>query len=363
MKIYSVPIIKVGTPYQRPSWRYDALLNPLKYGLSELLSRSEDSVNPGFAKRLINRGEVRPSSVFTIPDYFRRIQTKLPKNLADRLERVWTSHYYKTHKRKINFNLNKNSIPFSWNHTKVKNFRDPYFQKLVLHFFNYEYHDDIEFAVRFWKSAENSEIKRYFGYSFYARLSDKTIAHRWNITIPQVKAIRHLFFDFSHFPKDRITAWALMRQLAEMQEIDAEDFARYKKVYDLGELGIKMIEDYYRLTAEEKIECEKFLGASAVVNTIQLNVSIRDAKDALNYNSVIGNFAKLSILREELRQKEATLRLTELNIMKASKDLNISIDKVQEEDLHLLEAMKELSKYDHEPKFTKFADLLALNKS
>jgi len=189
-------------------------------------------------------------------------------------------------------------------------------------------------------------------------LSDVTIAKRWKITVDKVEALRCLFFDFSHFPTDKVGAWALLRQFAEGAVIKETDFYVYKKIHDLGELGMKMVENYHHLTEREKDTCKNFLGETAIENAIHLNLCIRTSKDAWNYTNVVSNFAKYSLLKEELRQKEAALRLTELQITRMSKENSKSeATGILREDEDLLKAMKEISKIDSTPRFTTFSSL------
>lgn len=356
--MFEIPVVKIGTPYQKPSWRFDCLSNPRKYGMESFCSKIVP--NAGFMKRLVAKGVSR-TSVYKLPNYVLALSKTLPPNLYFILERTWNKHYFKTHKRKITFSPgSKNDTPICWNQRKVEEINDAPLRELISHCFNFRHSTNVDYAIKLFSSADNSEIKRFLGYSFYANIPDKTIAKRWNLTLPLVKTIKNLFFDFSYFPKDRIAAWAVMRQLAESGDIDHIDFQRFKRIFDLGELGIKMIEDFFNLTPEEKEKCEEFLGATSVSNTINLHLSIRTTKDALAYSNVVSNFARISLLKEELRQKDATLRLTELNIQKASKELGNAASGLQAEDQALLEMMRECSKFDTTPQFLAFNDLMSL---
>lgn len=360
MKFNQVPVIKIGTPFQRPSWRYDAALNPHKYGFDCYISElTEDA---GFAKRLVSKG-VKPSEVYTYPEYFKELSRELTRGQSEMLEKTWNKSYFRNRKRKLSFSEALiESIPISWNITKLDQLNDDYLKKLIYHLFDYVCDDDIARALEFGLSESNAELKRWLGYAFFVGMTDIQVAKRWRLNINRVKAIRMLFFDFSHLPSDPIASWSIMRQLAENSEIDEADFSRYKEMRSLGEVGLKFITvGFDSLEPEEKRVVEKYMSNSTMTNAVELKMSMRTKQDALAYNTLMMNFARLSLFREEIRNKETGLRLMELQIKKAQKDLNIIDDGVYQEDLNLLDQMKEISKFDHTPKFKTFTDLVAEN--
>jgi hypothetical protein len=360
MNLKQVPIIKIGTPFQRPSWRYHAAINPEIYGLGCYLSRLE--ADSGFVKRLIVKG-IRPTEIYSYPIFFRELAQELTSQQSQQLEKIWNKYYFRNRSHKLSFSEDLvSNIPVSWNVGKVLQLNDEYLRRLILHLFDYQYDDDIAKALEFCLSEDNSEMKRWIGYSIYCGHSDVQIAKRWRLTVGRARAIRLLFFDYSHFPSDIVASWALMRQCAEAGEMDSEDFARYKEIRTMGETGLKFITmGFDALEDTEKRSVERYMSNSTMTNAVELKMSMRTKQDALAYNTLMMNFARLSLFREEVRNKETSLRLMELHIKKAQKDLNIIDDGVFEEDRTLLEEMRKMSMYDNQPKFITYSELDKVN--
>lgn len=335
MKAARVPIQKIGTVFQRPSWRYDAMINPDKYGFRSLCTRKKETA--GAYKRQLTKG-IPFEVTYKIPPMFRQLMKELSFELSEQLTKVWNKHYKKTAKTKIRFqDLDSVDHFVSWNMAKVEKLNDLWLKKLVAHSFNKEYSDDIQFAISFHHNKELVESKRYLGYEIFSGSSDEEIAKKWNMSPKRIEAIRMLFFDFSHFPPDKIAQWALLKQLCENNDIHAQEFGLYKRVYDMGKLGLKAQLCHNHLNEKERTEVADYLSKSAMENTFNLQFSIKTAKDALTYNKAISDMAKIQLQKAEMENKRAELRIMELQICKLKKEVNVETDSTQPEDLRLLQ--------------------------
>ncbi len=354
MQITSIPNLKVGTAFQKPSWRFDALSNPIKYGFKDYLSRN--STNAGYLARLISKGIVVSRS-FKFPDSLRDLP--LTSVQSDYLNKIISKAFTKEVGRKCTFfvpPMVQNHV--TWNIKSASTITDSYFKKLILHEFNYQRDENITFAISIYFSDEYSEIIRFLGYSFYAGLDDRMIAKRWAIPVKKIEALRNIFFDFSHLPKNGIARWAMLRQLAADGDIDEEDFNKYKQIHRLGDLGVKALVDGYNLTSEERNKIERHLGDSAVLNMFEINFSIKSAKDLLDYNRAVTDFAKIGLQKEEIRQRVVATKLLELRVSELGASLNIDNNKVNAEDVLLYkEVLSKLSTYDHKPEYPDFESI------
>lgn len=358
MKLTRVPIQKIGTVFQRPSWRYDAVSNPLKYGFRGLCTRQKSSASS--YKRMLLKG-LSYTVTYKVPSLFKKLAKELPLELSEQLDKVWEKHYRKTNKtrNKIRFNGIENIDHFvSWNMAKVAGLNDPWLKKLIYHVFNVQFSEEIEYAINLGLTKELLENKRFIGYEIFAGKSNNEIAKNWHITPKRVEALRMLYFDFSHFPKDKIAQWALLRQLKENDDIPAEEFGLYKRVFDMGALGLKAQLCHNHLNDKEREQVADFLAKSAMENTFNLQFTVRTSKDALMYNKVISDLAKLQLQREEIKNRQAELRLMELQITKLRKEVSVDTDITQPEDLKLLQDhITSLSYKDGNPTFLSVTDL------
>lgn len=359
MRRTQVPVTKIGTPYQRPSWRLDAISRPSKYGFRWLCTRQKDDA--GAYKRLINKG-LDYTVTYKYPKFFTTIAKNFPSHLKKQLELIWDRKYKKENSHKIVFNGVASMEDFvSWNAARVDNLHDVWFKKIIKHVFGLEYYSEIAYALELSLLPEYGEQKKYIGYQIFAGIPDTELAKTWNIPVKNICAVRHMLYDFSYMPKDKVARWAMLRQLVENEEIEKDDFSLYKRVFDMGELGLKAQVCYAHLTAEERDTVADYLGKSAMQNTFQLNFAVRTSKDALVYNRVISDMAKLQLQREELKVKQAELKLMELQAIKMRSEVNVTADETQPEDLQLLQGyINELSRKDSEHKFPSVVDVTSI---
>ncbi len=353
----NIPLAKIGSQFILPSWRYEALRRPQDYDLNSFLSNKKKP-NPGYLKRLSKKLDYEVK--YVLPASFHKFNDGLDDRLSLQLKKVWDKQFKKNNDCKIHFvNHNQCKKLPAWNMRKVEKLNDDWLKRLVKNTYNFEGDNNIEWAVQTYRDPINSEIVRFIGYAIFAGISDIDIAKRWKIGSPhKVAALRNIFFDFSHFPKDKIALWSLLRQLVKMEEITEDDYRFYKRVYDLGELGLSAQVAFTHMTVDDQKKVERYIGKTAVSNTFNLEFCIKDMDDALNYNKVVGELAKVSLQHEMIVHKSEELKLLKLQINRTERDMNLDANVEQPEDIALFEEMvRDMSRYDAEPKYVTFIDL------
>lgn len=340
----------------KPNWRYDVLLNPNKYNLSKLLSRSENGSNG--LRRYIRNG--LPYSVDPPhSEELKELLKDLPEAEANKAKELIT-RYQKINSRKpVSVDYTQEVIRTHplWNLSKVKHISDQFLVRAIKHVANYEHDEYIAKAILMFRSEEYQEIINFIGYCLYAKISVVELAKRWSIPVRVIDAIRLLFFDFSKFPKDRIANFTHLRQLANNGVIDDVQFGYYKRVYELGELGLKAQVDFYNLTDSEKKTISEYLGNSIVANTLNLNFSVRNQKDALSYGATVTGLtsyyirnAEMAYFHAKTRNLDAVTRRIEGGLLTREEGLT-AIDK------ELLDLLKQNSLLDAQVEYKTFAQL------
>lgn len=323
------PVKKVGNLLVRPNWRYEALFNPARYKLKEFVSRNIAN-NSGCLKRFLHIGldfEVNLKMTPRIKGYYDALSVD-NKSL---FLAMWNRHIKRNRIKTISIDslpavFQKNPI---WNLKKVEFINDKFLISLIKHYSNFEHSPHIAYALELGRNSEYNEIFKFIGYCIYAKVSDKDIAVRWNIPIKHVEAIRLIFYDFSFFPKDRLANISYLRQLTNTGLFTDTDFAYFKRVFELGELGLKAQTDFYNLTAPEKKLIEEYLGKTLVSNTLNMHFAVRNQKDALEYGLVVSNLASYYIKTAEatyfgskIRNLDAATRRIEGELMGSDTSMN-----------------------------------------
>lgn len=365
MKLTQAPKLKIGTPFQRPSWRYEALQNPFKYSLGSLCTKKRlgDNTSPlingaGYMTRLVKKG-VRFNVTYKLPSYLVTLTSKLPKKYSNKLQQVWDKDYKKSYPSKIYCEHSEATENYTcWNLSKVNKLNDVFLKRLIFHMYNYKYDEDIDFAMHFWLSPENTEIRKHMGCAAFAGVPSELQAKRWQIPIGKIAAIVNIFFDYSHFPKDRMARWVMLKQMADIGEIDSSEFSFYRKIYDLGELGHRMQFDFHALSDEEKKRVTLYLGETGITSAINLNFAVNNTKDIVVYNKVMHDVNKLNVYKHEIRQKDAMAHLMEMKALEIGKGLNVGSEDKNLEDIKLIQALiKDLSGMDINPKYPSIIDI------
>ena len=220
---------------------------------------------------------------------------------------------------------------------------DEWMQRLINHFVGIGGSREFNYALNFKSDLLMADTFVMFGYYCYAGIPDDSIAKKMGISIKKVETLRNIFYDFTYFPKDRITQWALLRQLKTAHIITDEQQAMFKRIYDCGEFGLKFQLDYHSLTPEEKIQADTFLSNTMVTNTLDLGLSVRTRRDASEYSRAVNDLAQLTLDRESLRQKGIQTQLIEKRLEK--EDKGTDVNKI-DEDQKLMMYLRDLSLND-----------------
>lgn len=329
------PVKKVGNLLVRPNWRYDALFNPTKYKLKEFVSKTVVN-NSGALKRFVQLGlpyEVTKKMTPRMKSYYDSLSTT-NKSL---FLAMWDRHIKRNKIENISIDAAEPILAKvqTWNLKKLDKINDKFLIKLIKHYVNYEHDQHIAYALDLGKNPDYIEIFKFIGYCIYAKVTDKDIAIRWNLPVKHIEAIRLLFYDFSSFPKDRLATIAHLRQLTNIGLFTDVDFAYFKRVFELGELGLKAQTDFHTLSKAEKKIIEEYLGKSLVANTLNLHFSIKNQRDAIQYGNVVSNLSTYYIKQSEAtyfeskiknldamtRRIEGDMRDTEMNMTPIDKEL------------------------------------------
>lgn len=353
----SVPTRRLGTPFQRPAWRYDALRNPDKYGFRSFCSRKVD--NAGCLRRLIRRG-LDHRVTFIVPAEVARLSRNLPTRLAEKLFHVWKRNWRRENQTKLAIeNIDQYQNLVVWNARKTPQLPDVWLRRLVEHTNNIKYDADIDAALKLHLNDDYAQIKRYIGHLIFAKQSDKEIAKEWNFSPSVIEALRMLFFDFSALPSSPVAQWATLVQWVNNGDIKSDEFSLYRRVHELGPVGLKAQVAGAFLNEEERIEVKDYLTKTALGNTFNIQFATRTPREALVYNRVIGDLVRLDLQREEIKVRQQEQKLLEMQVQKLGKELNEGkVQELQSEDLKLLQsAISQLSRADSEPKYPTVFDI------
>lgn len=350
------PVKRVGNYLVRPNWRYDALFNPPKYKLKEFVKKTVPN-NARSLRRFIGLG--LPYEVHKIPQRLKNCYTSLTEENKPLFLAMWNRYSKRNHMKPIEVDADPAVIQkiVLWDLKKVHNIDDLFFQSLIKHHSNFEYNQHIAYALELARNKDYLEIFKFIGYCIYAKIKDEAIAIRWNIPVKHVEALRLIFYDFSNFPKDRLAALTYLRQLTNSGLFTDIDFAYYRRVFELGELGLKAQTDFYNLTAEEKKLIEEYLGKSIISTTLNLNFSIKNQKDAVQYGVVVSNLASYNIKTSETSYLDAKIRNLNANTKRIEGEMNAGDVRMSDNDIELLSLLSEHSLHDSRPEM-KTLDML-----
>jgi hypothetical protein len=349
-----VPMSKIGTPFQSPSWRYQATFCPERFGFGKLCSKP--NANAGNLARLIPNG-IRPVDTFKLPLYVSQLNSKLPKPLYQQLLKVWQKHYYKTRARKITFNVGERSGLLNWNVKKVETINDQFLIKLIKHCYNIQHNEYISDAIKFYKNENNNMTCKWLNYSIYGGLTDKELAIKWQKPIKFIEAIRLVFFDYSGWPKDKLVQYSLIKQSHTNHELDIQDYHAFRRIYDLGELGLRSILGHQLLTEEERDTVKSYLAGSGVDNLMDQRFAVTNLKESVIFSRSVGEYTTIGLRRLEMEQKAAIMKLT---ANKMTKELGIEDgETVYVEDSVLLGEMRKQMSIDNPMEFPSVIDVKA----
>jgi hypothetical protein len=355
MTLPVVPISKLGTPFQSPSWRWQATFCPERFGFEKYCSKI--TANASNLARLIPNG-VAPVEKYQLPLYVKQLSSKLHPRLYKQLLKVWNKHYYKTRDKKITFNVSPNRVGLmNWNTVKLNSINDEFLVKLIKHCYNIEGNEYIADAIKFFKNKNNDITCRWLNYSIYGGKTDKEMAVQWKKPIKFIQALRLIFFDYTSWPKDKLVQYSLIRQMVSNNEIDDTDYHAFKRIYDLGDLGLRSILGHQCLNETERDIIKHYLAGSGVDNLMDQRFAITNLKESVMFNKSVAEYANIGLRRLEMEQKAAIMRLT---ASRMEKELGTSEDTdVYVEDSILMDNMREMMKKDNPGEYPTIIDIKA----
>lgn len=241
----------------------------------------------------------------------------------------------------------------------MANLPDPWLRRLVQHVSNIEFYPDIDTALKLHLNDDYAQIKRYIGHLIFAKQPDAEIAKEWNFSTGVITALRMLFFDFGALPSAPVAQWATLVQWVNNGDIKPDEFSLYRRVHEMGPLGLKAQVAGAFLNEDERIEVKDYLTKTALGNTFNIQFATRTPREALVYNRVIGDLVRLDLQREEIKVRQHEQRLLEMQVQKLGKELNEGkVQEMQSEDLKLLQsAISQLSRADSEPRYKTVFDI------
>lgn len=348
-----VPVSKLGTPFQSPSWRYQCTFCPERFGFGKYCSKP--TPNAANLTRLIVNG-VTPVETYKLPLYLSQLREKLPSSLYSQLLKVWNKHYRSTRTRKVTFNVNVNRAGLlNWHLKKLEQINDEFLQKLIKHCYNIEGDEYIAEAIKFFKNKSNDMTCKWLNYSIYGGKTDKELAIQWRKPVRFIEALRLIFFDYSGWPKDKLVQYSLLRQLAANNEIDSQDHHAFRRIYDLGDLGLRSILGHQVLTEDERYTIKDYLSGAGVDNLMDQRFAITNLKESVSFNRSVAEYANIGLRRLEMEQKAMVMKLTAKR-MEQELGINESTE-VYAEDTVLLDNLREMMKDDKPGKFPSFVDI------
>ena len=354
-----VPSSKLGTPFQSPSWRWQAVSCPERFGFGSCCSKI-DEPNSANLKRLITNG-IRPVETFHLPVYLRQLNSRLPSPLYRHLLKVWQKHYFRNRIRKITFNTRiNNSGLINWNLKKLNKINDEFFKRLIRYCYNVEGDEYIAAALLFFKNEAQRQNCKWLNYSIYSGMTDKELALSWKKPVKFIEALRLIFFDYSGWPNDRLVQYSLIRQMVENGEIDAADHHVFRRIYDLGEVGLRSVVGHGSLTPEEQDTVKTYLGGATADNLMNQRFCVSNLKESILFNQGVAQFANLALRKDELKIKAELMRL---EISKTQQELGtVEDDTRQIEDNVLLDNMREIMQRDEPGEYPSYIDVIVEEK-
>ena len=348
-----VPLSKIGTPFQSPSWRYKATLCPERFGFAEYCSKIK--ANSGCLARLMSNG-VTPVEKYILPIYITQLMNKLPKDLGEQLLKVWNKHYFKNRQRKVTFNVNENSGGLiNWHSKKIEKLNDDFLKKLIRHCYHIQGDEYIAEAIKFRTNPNNDVSVRWMNYSFYGGRTDREIAIHWHKPVKFVQALRLTFFDYSGWPKDKLVQYSQLRQLVSNNEIDDKDYHNFRRIYDLGDIGLRSILGYQLLNEYERDTIKNYLAGAGVDNLMDQRYAITNLRESISFNRSIAEYANIGLRKVEMEQRAAVMRLTAQRI---EKEMGIeNSNTLYMEDTALLNNLRELMSQDQPGEFPAVIDV------
>lgn len=348
-----IPRSRLGTPFQRPGWRYDAVCRPEVYGLGRCCSRRQD--HSAGLRRLAFRGLQIRSNDLRSPS-LDRLAARLPEALAGRLRDIWRRRKRRLTRRTARVLVPdlaryRNLVP--WNAARIAEINDEWMVRLVRHQAGLESDPAIVRALRLYLEPEHVQLRRFIGMMIFSGATDAAVAKDWQLPVRVITAMRMLFYDFGALPRAKVPRWAMMVQLLNNGDIDKDDFQLYRRVEDLGPLGLKAQVAGASLDEQEQQVLREHLGRSAVTNAFDIQFGVRNTKDAVTFGRALSDLGRV----EQLKADTVLSRTQE---RKLAKDLqsDTSAGLAAEDEALLRASLDSMSKENGNPRYRSLAELV-----
>lgn len=338
-KMTPIRLNQIGSFYNFPNWRYLIYLEPGRANLEHCRNKPKDGASR--LRRYIPQTQP-PTVSFSFSSFFYKVLSHLTEQEKNLFFKLFNKKLKLQGDKKI-FIPSYNEDVGVWSAKHIALITDYPLRNFLYHATHIHYSADYEFAVKFRNSTEHQRNFCVIGYCIFAGLSDAVIAHRHKLRVGQVRAIRELFFDFTHAPSDVIARAAYFTQLTDNNIISDVDRRYFKIIGSLGELGLKADADPSSLTLEEKERLNSFLADSMLDNVTSIYFSIEDKKDALAYNTVINNLASFFIKKEEISYFRAKVKHLDASTARIVNERANYDTGTQEEDILAMELISKLA--------------------
>jgi hypothetical protein len=350
---------QVGSFYNFPNWRYLVYLEPHRAGLAHCRRKPDDGSQ--CLRRYLGSHQ-NLSNGLEVSFAFSASMGQMLSTLNFEQKEVFYKLFNKKLKEQNDKKVFVPSYPEKdvklWSGKYIELITDKPLQNFLYHAAKIKYFPEYEFAVNFHNSPDHQRNYCVIGYCIFAGLSDAVIAKRYKLYPSQVRALRELFFDFTHAPTDVVARAAYFTQLADNKIISDVDRRYYKIIGSLGELGLKADADPSNLTFEEKERLNSYLADSMLDNVTSLYFSIEDKKDALAYNSVINNLGTFFIKREEVNYYRSKVRNLDASTNRILNERSEFDSSLQPEDMQAMELISKLAlKENSLPEYKLITDL------
>lgn len=343
-KIKSIHLNQIGSFYNFPNWRYLIYADPSRANLAFCRKKTEDGSSSLNRYIVGNHEQTEKTHVFfSFSPLFKKAVNSFNINQKNTFYKLFNKNLKLQGYKKLFSPAPSNDKVELWNNKYIDLITDKPLKNFLKHVTRISYDANYDFAIKFRLSPQHQRNFCVIGYCIFAGLKDHTIAKRFKLFKGQVKALRELFFDFTHTPTEVVARTAYFTQLCDNNIISDTDRRYYKIIGSLGELGLKADADPSLLTTEEKDRLNGYLADSMLDNVTSLYFTIEDKKDALAYNAVINNLATFFIKKEEINYFKSKVRNLDASTTRIINERTDYTTGIQDDDIVAMELISKLA--------------------
>jgi hypothetical protein len=149
--------------------------------------------------------------------------------------------------------------------------------------------------------------------------------------------------------------YSLIRQLVSNNELDATDHHAFRRIFDLGELGLRSVLGHQNFTEDESRRIKSYLANTTIDVLLDQRFTISSTKDIINYNKSVAEYANIGLKQLEMEQRAALMRLTHKR-MEQEMGIEQSTE-VYAEDTELMEYLQMAMRKNASPECPSFIDI------